>query len=123
MLEAADRVGGRNWAVRGGTTSTDLDGREQTARFGEGQYLNPVPRAWRRRTSRSTTAAISGAGRAVRRPERQRGSGEYALLNEPAGRLHSAGDRLSYFSGWQAGAMDSARHVVQSLHGRVGAEG
>ncbi|GAA2354956.1 hypothetical protein GCM10009854_36280 [Saccharopolyspora halophila] len=27
VLEAADRVGGRNWTVRGGTTSTDLDGR------------------------------------------------------------------------------------------------
>ncbi|GAA2354952.1 hypothetical protein GCM10009854_36270 [Saccharopolyspora halophila] len=52
-----------------------------------------------------------------------RGSGEYALLNEPAGRVYFAGDWLSYFTGWQAGAMDSARYVVQALHRRVCAEG
>lgn len=54
---------------------------------------------------------------------RDRGSGEYSLLDQPAGRVHFAGDWLSYVTGWQAGAMDSARYVVQVLHRRVGAEG
>ncbi|WP_346056640.1 FAD-dependent oxidoreductase, partial [Amycolatopsis dongchuanensis] len=36
ILEAKNRVGGRNWTVRGGTTETDLDGYKQTARFSEG---------------------------------------------------------------------------------------
>ncbi|HEY0450482.1 flavin monoamine oxidase family protein [Actinophytocola sp.] len=43
VLEAKDRVGGRNWTVRGGTTQTDLDGNAQTARFSRGQYLNAGP--------------------------------------------------------------------------------
>ncbi len=43
ILEAKNRVGGRNWTVRGGTTETDLDGYKQTARFSEGQYLNAGP--------------------------------------------------------------------------------
>ncbi len=51
-----------------------------------------------------------------------RTSGEYALLNQPAGHVYFAGDWLSYFIAWQAGAIDSARHVVTSLHQRVIAE-
>jgi len=43
ILEAKDRVGGRNWTVRSGTTLTDLDGRTQTARFGRDQYMNAGP--------------------------------------------------------------------------------
>ncbi|WP_282699900.1 flavin monoamine oxidase family protein [Streptomyces sp. CC219B] len=43
ILEAADRPGGRNWTVRGGTTLTDLDGRKQTASFTKGQYMNAGP--------------------------------------------------------------------------------
>src|SRR5262245_55705841 len=40
LLEAKDRVGGRNWTVRGGTRH---DSEEQTASFGDGQYLNAGP--------------------------------------------------------------------------------
>ena len=43
VLEARDIVGGRNFTVRGGTTETDLDGRTQQARFGDGVYLNAGP--------------------------------------------------------------------------------
>lgn len=52
-----------------------------------------------------------------------RTSGEYDLLNQPAGRVYFAGDWLSYFIAWQAGAIDSARYVVTNLHQRVMAEG
>lgn len=48
-----------------------------------------------------------------------RTSGEYALLNKPAGHVYFAGDWLSYFIAWQAGAFDSARKVVSDLHERV----
>ena len=51
-----------------------------------------------------------------------RTSGEYDLLNRPAGRVYFAGDWLSYFIAWQAGAFDSARKVVTSIHQRVLAE-
>jgi monoamine oxidase len=43
VLEAQDRVGGRNLTVRGGTKHTDLDGKAQTAAFAPGQYLNAGP--------------------------------------------------------------------------------
>jgi monoamine oxidase len=43
ILEAKDRVGGRNWTIRDGTTETDLDGNTQTARFSAGHYLNAGP--------------------------------------------------------------------------------
>lgn len=43
ILEPRDRPGGRNYTVRGGDTHTDLDGRTQTARFSQGQYLNAGP--------------------------------------------------------------------------------
>jgi monoamine oxidase len=43
VLEARERPGGRNWTVRGGTTSTELDGRRQRAGFSRGQYLNAGP--------------------------------------------------------------------------------
>ncbi|GAB2852606.1 flavin monoamine oxidase family protein [Streptomyces deserti] len=43
ILEAQDRPGGRNWTVRGGTSLIDLDGREQTASFSKGQYMNAGP--------------------------------------------------------------------------------
>ncbi|MEQ7007618.1 FAD-dependent oxidoreductase [Actinopolymorpha sp. B17G11] len=48
-----------------------------------------------------------------------RTSGEYALLNKPAGHVYFAGDWLSYFIAWQSGAFDSARKVVTELHERV----
>lgn len=53
----------------------------------------------------------------VRWPSRE--SGEYALLNKPAGNVYFAGDWLSHFIAWQAGAMDSARYAVTALHERV----
>ena len=43
VLEGRDRPGGRNWTVRGGTTSTDLKGQTQTAGFSKGQYMNAGP--------------------------------------------------------------------------------
>ncbi|WP_020577111.1 flavin monoamine oxidase family protein [Actinopolymorpha alba] len=48
-----------------------------------------------------------------------RTSGEYTLLNKPAGHVFFAGDWLSYYIAWQAGAFDSARKVVTELHERV----
>jgi monoamine oxidase len=43
VLEARDRVGGRNRTVRGGDTLTELDGSTQRARFSDGVYLNAGP--------------------------------------------------------------------------------
>ncbi|MEE1801679.1 flavin monoamine oxidase family protein [Streptomyces sp. JV176] len=43
VLEARDRTGGRNFTVRGGDSSVDVYGNRQTARFGDGQYLNAGP--------------------------------------------------------------------------------
>ncbi|WP_371862462.1 flavin monoamine oxidase family protein [Mesobacillus foraminis] len=43
IFEARDRVGGRNWTVRGGTTETELGGVKQVARFDKGQYMNAGP--------------------------------------------------------------------------------
>lgn len=43
ILEARDRTGGRNFTVRGGDTTLDLNGNRQTARFSKGQYMNAGP--------------------------------------------------------------------------------
>ncbi|MEV4014527.1 flavin monoamine oxidase family protein [Nonomuraea angiospora] len=43
ILEALDRVGGRNWTIRGGDRVTELDGSTQVAKFGDGVYLNAGP--------------------------------------------------------------------------------
>ena len=43
VLEARDRVGGRNWTVRGGDRISHLDGEEQQAGFEDGLYLNAGP--------------------------------------------------------------------------------
>ncbi|MCI3246369.1 flavin monoamine oxidase family protein [Streptomyces spinosisporus] len=43
VLEARDRVGGRNLTVRGGDRLTDINGVSQTARFSKGQYMNAGP--------------------------------------------------------------------------------
>ncbi|MWB99505.1 FAD-dependent oxidoreductase [Agromyces sp. MMS17-SY077] len=40
VLEARHRPGGRTLTIRGGDSETDLDGVTQTARFGDGIYLN-----------------------------------------------------------------------------------
>ncbi|MCU0768915.1 MAG: flavin monoamine oxidase family protein [Burkholderiaceae bacterium] len=45
----------------------------------------------------------------------------YDLLNRPEGRVYFAGDHLSYYIAWQAGAFDSARKVVMEIGQRVGA--
>lgn len=42
----------------------------------------------------------------------------YDLLNEPAGRVYFAGDWLTHYIGWQAGAIGSARRAVSLLHER-----
>lgn len=43
----------------------------------------------------------------------------YRLLQSPAGRWSFAGDWLSRTTGWQHGALESARHAVTVLHDRV----
>ncbi|MFF0248516.1 flavin monoamine oxidase family protein [Streptosporangium sandarakinum] len=43
VLEAADRVGGRNLTLRGGDRLPEKDGPDQTAGFGEGVYFNAGP--------------------------------------------------------------------------------
>ncbi|GIH92513.1 flavin monoamine oxidase family protein [Planobispora siamensis] len=40
VLEASDRIGGRNLTLRGGDALRDLDGQVQTAGFEEGTYFN-----------------------------------------------------------------------------------
>jgi monoamine oxidase len=48
-----------------------------------------------------------------------RTSGQYARLLEPEGNIYFAGDHLSYYIAWQAGAIESARKVVMQIHDRV----
>ena len=43
VLEARDRVGGRNWTIRRGTTIAMTDGTVQHCRFDAGQYWNAGP--------------------------------------------------------------------------------
>ncbi|MFC4588704.1 flavin monoamine oxidase family protein [Sphaerisporangium corydalis] len=43
VLEALDRVGGRNWTIRGGDRITELNGSTQVARFSDGIYMNAGP--------------------------------------------------------------------------------
>lgn len=45
----------------------------------------------------------------------------YPLVTKADGPLYLAGDWASHLGGWQAGAFESARHVVKSLHQRVSA--
>lgn len=45
----------------------------------------------------------------------------YRLLNEPQGRVHFAGDHLSYLSGWQEGAVRSAHAAVARISRSAGA--
>ena len=43
----------------------------------------------------------------------------YPRLNEPDGTIYLAGEHLSYYPAWIAGALESARKVVTALHRRV----
>jgi monoamine oxidase len=52
-----------------------------------------------------------------------RDSGQYERLLQPDGHTYFAGDHLSYYISWQAGAIDSARKVVTEIHHRVLASG
>ena len=45
VLEARDRVGGLQWAVKRGTEHTEVGGERQVCTFDEGQYINVGP--WR----------------------------------------------------------------------------
>ncbi|GGL35137.1 flavin monoamine oxidase family protein [Planomonospora parontospora] len=45
--------------------------------------------------------------------------GAFTVLQQPAGRVHFAGDWLTHLVAWQAGAMESARKAVTALHQRV----
>jgi monoamine oxidase len=43
----------------------------------------------------------------------------YSRLNEPDGNVYLAGDGLSYYIAWQAGAFESARKVTMDIHNRI----
>jgi monoamine oxidase len=43
----------------------------------------------------------------------------YAVLNEPDGPIHFAGEHMSYLTGWQEGAVLSAHHAVRAIAERV----
>lgn len=43
VVEAAARLGGRNWTIRGGTDHTDTAGQTQQCTFGPGRWLNAGP--------------------------------------------------------------------------------
>lgn len=43
----------------------------------------------------------------------------YPVLCEPDGRIYLAGEHLSYLTGWQAGAIESAWQQISKLHARV----
>ncbi|WP_121661835.1 flavin monoamine oxidase family protein [Metabacillus litoralis] len=47
----------------------------------------------------------------------------YPILNQPQGRIHLAGEHLSYLTGWMAGAIESAQIVVSRIHEEVMKEG
>ena len=46
----------------------------------------------------------------------------YPLLNEPDGRIYLAGEHLSYLTGWQAGAIESAWLQLEKIHQRASQE-
>lgn len=50
-------------------------------------------------------------------PDRK--SGQYERLLQPEGNTYFAGDHLSYYIAWQAGAIDSARAAVMAVHDRA----
>lgn len=43
----------------------------------------------------------------------------YRVLNKPDGRVYLAGEHLSYYTGWMAGAFESMESVVDQIHKRV----
>ncbi len=45
----------------------------------------------------------------------------YPILNEPDGRIYLAGEHLSYLTGWQEGAIESAWQQIGKIHKRVNA--
>ena len=44
---------------------------------------------------------------------------DYPVLTKPDGRIYLAGEHMSYLTGWQAGAIESAWAQVANLHRRV----
>ena len=44
---------------------------------------------------------------------------EYPVLCEPDGRIYLAGEHISYITGWQAGAIESAWQQLAKIHKRV----
>jgi monoamine oxidase len=44
---------------------------------------------------------------------------EYPVLCEPDGRIYLAGEHVSYITGWQAGAIESAWQQLAKIHKRV----
>jgi monoamine oxidase len=44
---------------------------------------------------------------------------DYPVLAEPDGRIYLAGEHISYITGWQAGAIESAWQQLAKIHKRV----
>ena len=43
----------------------------------------------------------------------------YPVFCRPAGRVHFAGDHVSYLSGWMAGALESGQRAAEAIHSRA----
>ena len=43
----------------------------------------------------------------------------YTTLLKPEGHVYFAGEHLTHLNAWMAGALESARSVVASIHGRT----
>jgi monoamine oxidase len=89
----------------------------------EGSNLHPQYRdeydgagfsiAWQKQPfNRGAFAAYDHTGRQT----------HYPILNRPDGRVHLAGEHMSYLTGWMGGALDSARAVATAIHERAGAQ-
>lgn len=98
----------------------NLSPREREARaLAEGRKIHPqyddcfetaFSVAWQRvRYSLGGWAAYSSEDRAR----------YYPVLTAPDGPIYLAGEHLSYLTGWMAGALESARNVVEALHTRA----
>lgn len=104
VLEARDRVGGLQWAVRRGATHTEVNGERQVCTFDEGQYVNVGP--WRIPYSHEGVLGYC----------RELGVPVQVFLNE-------SDESYFYFEGETAGALANRRvrlrEVKADLTGRI----
>ncbi|MFI6507422.1 flavin monoamine oxidase family protein [Streptosporangium sp. NPDC050855] len=104
--ENADRYAGLTHEARRARALTQ--GKKIHGEKYRAELRSSVSIAWRRRPH------VEGGW--VRWPSY---TGAFTLLQQPAGRVHFAGDWLTHLIAWQAGAMESARRTVTELHHRV----